>query len=161
MALVLGALIAGPLGQDRKISVEAWLIAVTLWLAWLAAMRLMAVAPVIPPRLRGTWRWQWRRRWDRRPDGRPRSLQSIEGLLLSAADSDRAHALRLRPRLIDISNHHLRMHHGIDPEAEPERAAAVLGDLAWLVDTEAEARLPRMDEIDRLLDIVLAQAPSE
>lgn len=159
MALVLGVLIAGPLGQDRRISVEVWLIAVTLWLAWLASMRLIAVAPVLPARLRGTWRW--RRRWDRFPDRRPRSLQAIEGLLLSAGDSDRAHALRLRPRLIEISNHHLRMHHGIDPETEPERAAALLGDLAWLVDAEAEARSPQLDEIDRLLDIVLAEAPGE
>jgi hypothetical protein len=38
---------------------------------------------------------------------------------------------RLRPLLREVAGHRLLMHHGIDFDARPDAAAAILGDAAW------------------------------
>lgn len=157
-ATIVGLFVAVPFGQGREISVDLWLVAVSVWLAWILVSQALTAAPLVPARLRGAW--QWRRRKGNNSDGRPRQLQALEGLVLSARDNDRAHALRLRPRLTEIANHYLRTRCGIDPTTSPERARALLGESAWLLDEQAEARRPQLAEIDALLDIVLGSRSS-
>lgn len=158
-AATLGVLVAFPFARDSEISVEIWMAAVAAWLAWLVVSRLMSIAPVLPAHLQGAW--QWRRPKASTRDRRPRDLQALEGLILSARDNDRAHALRLRPRLIALTEHYLKARHGVDPAVEPDRASAILGASGWLVDPGSEDRCPKLAEIDRLLDLVLAPAPTE
>ena len=143
-AAVFGLVIALPLGRHRQISVELWLVGVAAWTGLALVSRVLATAPIEEPRVRP-----------------PRSLLALEGTLLAARDSERAFTRRLRPRLRAVAHHRLRIDHGIDPDREPERATAALGDVAWLIDGageadlaggSGEARTPTIAEIDRLLD---------
>lgn len=152
LGLGLGLLVALSTGTRRQVSVEVWVVFVAAWLIWLMARDLLSVAPLAPERLRGLVAW----RRDRPPSGpRPRPLTLLEGLVLSARDNERAMALRLRPRLGPLAAHFLATRHGIDAEAEPERAAAVLGELVPLVDLDAEPQKLVLSDLDRLLDMVL------
>ncbi len=151
-AVLLGTLIALPLGRQRQLSVELWLLAVSVWLARATVLGLLARAPAHVGKLQPAW--TWRRQGSEGLIPRPRQMASLEGLVLSARDNDRSYALRLRPRLRRLVDHHLRVRHGIDPDHEPDRAAAVLGDVGWLVDPAVDRR-PTLAEIDRLLDRLL------
>ena len=156
---VFGLVIALPLGRHRQISVELWLVGVAAWTGLALVSRVLATAPIEEPRVRPLLRW---RTADAEPPARlPRSLLALEGTLLAARDSERAFTRRLRPRLRAVAHHRLRIDHGIDPDREPERATAALGDVAWLIDGageadlaggSGEARTPTIAEIDRLLD---------
>lgn len=150
------AVIASMLGdRPQQISLDVWLLLSALWLAKTAYRRLNTAAPLEEDQLIGVW--GWRRRGEQPTDSRPRALVTIEGLLASSRDSDRATALRLRPRLTELSDHFLRSRHGIDPDTEPQRIAAVLGDKAWLVaeDGEHAGRTPSLKDVDELMDILL------
>ncbi|MGI9599216.1 MAG: hypothetical protein ACR2QK_23835 [Acidimicrobiales bacterium] len=151
-AIILGALVTLPLGGQRQLSVEIWLVAVAVWLALSTTTRLLIAAPVLPAQLQAFWK---RRPGDEQPNDRlPRELRSLEGTMISARDNERAYGLRLRPRLKRVTDHHLKSRLGIDAELDPGRAAAVLGPLAWLVDGRVNDRAPDLDEVDRLLRLV-------
>ncbi len=149
--VLLGLVVAVSAGERHQASVELWLVFVAGWLAWMVIGDLMKLAPVGPERLKGIW--TRRRRRVVEPQ-RPRPLISIEGLLLSAKDNERAMVLRLRPRLRDLTEHFLATRHGIDLEASPERAATVLGDLASLIDPQAPAETVDFGDVERLFDIL-------
>ncbi len=155
-AAVLGLLVALPLGQQRQVSVEVWLIAFSAWLALSTILRMLDLVPVSPGRLRGLWRI--RRPSEPQASRLPRPLLALEGTVISARDSQRAFALRLRPRLKSLTDHHVRTHHGIDAENDPAAALAVLGPLAWLVEADTDPdtadRMPTLDEIEQLLQLV-------
>ncbi|MCP3991245.1 MAG: hypothetical protein GY724_19375 [Actinomycetia bacterium] len=149
--LVLGLIVVLSVEERRQASVELWLVFVAGWLAWLVTVDLLKLAPIGPERLTGIWR---RRRHRGVEPQRPRPLISLEGLLLSARDNERAMSLRLRPRLRELTEHFLATRHGIDLESSPERAAIVLGDLVPLIDPRAPAREVDLDDIERLFDIL-------
>lgn len=159
-AAVFGLLIALPLGRHRQVSVELWLAGLAAWTGLTLVLRALATAPLDEPRLRPLL-W-WRAEPADPPPPLPRALAALDGTLLAARDSDRAFAHRLQPRLRELADHRLRVDHGIDPDREPGRVAAVLGDVAWLVgrdraphpdpDQSAEGRTPTVEDIHRLLD---------
>ncbi len=152
-ALFLGALLAAPFGGDeRRVSVELWLIVTSLWLAWSIARRTIAAAPMGSSELRGLFRR--RRRPPPNDLNRPRQLMALEGMLIAGRDNERAFAHRLRPRLQLAVDHCLRFEHGIDTGAEPAKAAELLDRSAWLVDPAVADRKPTMAEIDQLLDLL-------
>lgn len=158
LALVLGGLLALPLGRQRQVSVEVWLVITALWLALSTTLNLLDQTPTVPTRLRALWR---RDGTGAEPADRlPRGLMALEGTLISARDNDRAYALRLRPRLKRVTDHHLRSHLGIDGDREPDRAAAALGQSAWLVDLDGVGRTPTLPEIEQLLTLVLEPQPT-
>ena len=150
--LLLGLGLAIAVGDERQASLEVWVAVVSIYLVWVVARDLLSVAPGAEEPLRWLWRWH-------RPPAeaapRPRPLTLIEGLVLSARDNERAMALRLRPRLEPLVDHFLVTRHGIDRTTQPERAAAALGDLAYLVDGGAEPRAVPLEDLDRLLDVVV------
>ena len=155
-ALALGLVLALSAGKTQQASVEIWVAAVAGWLAWMLFSEVVKLAPVLPERRRGVWTW---RRATPVPPTRPRPLMVVEGLLLTAADNERAMAVRLRPRLAALTDHLLRTRHGIDAETRPDRAAAILGDLAWLVDPEAKPQTASLTDIDRLLAVLMVDEP--
>jgi hypothetical protein len=155
--VALGLIVALLSGPGRQASVELWVVFVAGWLAWMVMGELLAVVPVTPERLRGVWAWR-RTRSQPAPQLRPLSL--VEGLVLSARDNERAMARRLRPRLATVTHHFLRTRHGLDPDAHPDRVAAVLGDLMYLVDVEAEPRKLEVADLDRLLDLLIGDDPN-
>lgn len=151
-AIILGALITLPLGRQRQISVEVWLVAASSWLALSTTMHIVGAAPTTAARLRSPWE---RRRTSDEQDARlPRALLVLEGTMISARDNDRAYGLRLRPRLKRVTDHYLSTQHGIDSEQDPERAAELLGPVAWLVDVNESGRTPELDEVEQLLDLI-------
>jgi hypothetical protein len=152
--LVLTFLLGFFAGQSRRLSIDLWLVITTVWLGRLVLEDVSQVAPVRPDRLRGIWR---RQKKQRPVDSRPRELANLEGLLVNALHSDRATRIRLRPRLIVLSDHVLRTDHGIDRTVHPERAAEVLGRVAWLVDPDADVeRTPTTVELEQLLAVLVS-----
>ncbi len=148
-AAAFGFVIAVVPDGQRRVSIDLWLVGVSAW-AGLALTR-RALEPV-PMRSTGLRPALWlRTRRDGAPIRRPRGVGAVEGSLVVSSDNPRSYDHRLRPRLRAIADHQLRVNHGIDP-AETDRVAAVLGDLAWLVDDAPADRPPTVDEIDRLLD---------
>lgn len=157
-AMILGALLAAPFsGEERRLSVEVWLVITSGWLAWSVTRRTLAAAPLAPSRLRGLFQWRRRQATDDRQ--RPRQLLALEGTVIAARDNERAFAHRLRPRLREAVDHCLRFEHGIDTTEDPAKAAAALGSTAWLVDPSVDDRRPTIDELDQLFDILTAQPP--
>lgn len=65
------------------------------------------------------------------PPERPRELERLEReVYLSLGSSFYLHH-RMRPVLREIAAHRLLMRHGVDLDAKPEAAAALLGETAW------------------------------
>ena len=156
LAIVLGALAALPFGADeRRLSVELWLLAAGMWFGLATATALFRAAPLATTPLRGFFGLP-----SPPPESVakiPRDLQALEGTVIGGRDSVRGYRNRLRPRLLPIVSHGLLASHGIDLEREPARAAAVLGDLAWIIDPTVDDRHPSLTELDELLDMVTNQ----
>jgi len=147
-AMVLGILVGLLAGEPRQVSVELWIVAATAWLTWILLGELTSSSPVRSDRFGGLG---FRRRQPEL-DTRPRSLASLEGLLANAVHSPRAATIRLRPRLEEVTTQLLRTRHGIDVATDRQRANAVLADVAWIVDPDAELpRSPTPAEIECLL----------
>jgi hypothetical protein len=155
--LVLGllglGLIAGVVpGEQQRLSVDIWLALVATATVMIVGRQALSTLPT------DYRRWRPIVRFDRRAgDGTerrsgPRDLRALQGTLVAAEGSDRAFALRLRPRLIELADHRLRTVHGIDTGGRPHTAESVLGDAAWMVDADASSRAPTLEEIERLLD---------
>jgi hypothetical protein len=149
-ALAFGFLMAVPPGGERRLSIDLWLAGVALWAGVAVAWRAVTVVPTTRAGLRLPLRF--RNPPDDPSDRIPRSLVSLESTVLASHENDRAFAHRLRPRLVDLADHRLRVHHGVDPAVEPERARLVLGDTAWLIDPTVTGRTPTRDDLDDFLD---------
>jgi hypothetical protein len=157
-AAILALILALPFSGSELVSVGVWL-ALAVALVGVNLLRyVITVAEVEPAQITVAWTWRFRRR--RRPrqvDRRPREVRAIEGIVVSAVDNSRVHAIRLRPRLSELADHFLPIRQGIDPASDPARANALLGDVAWLVDPDMSDRIPTVHELDKFLDIVLAE----
>jgi len=148
-ATALGLLVGLLGGEPRRISVEIWLVVATAWSAWLLIGELTSAAPLRPDRIEGFFK---RARTEHRGDERARRLANLEGLIANAAHSQRAASIRLRPRLITLTQSLLRSSHGIDLADEPEAAGRVLGDVGWIVDEDrAMDRSPTPAEVELLV----------
>lgn len=152
-ASFLGAVLAGPIGgEDQRLSVEVWLVATSVWLAWSLTRKTLVTVPMAQDELQGLWRW-------RRAQGpvdakRPRDLAALEGTMIASRDHERAFAHRLRPRLQRAVDHCLRFDHGIDVTGDSERVSGFLGQSAWLVDETVTDRKPTLAEVDELLKLL-------
>lgn len=150
----LAALIVSPVGDQRQLSVEAWLTTVAALIALSIILNLFTTAPVKAAELATIWRQD--RTEQEAPIRMPRNLSALEGMLLSARDNRRAFALRLHPRLVDVADHYLRTDHGTDPTLQPERTAQILGETGWLIDKADDSdRTPELAEVEHLLDRLL------
>jgi hypothetical protein len=115
-------------GQDREVAVRTYVIAVGA-VSLLQVLRTTAghlgVERTSAPSLvaRG-------KQGPRKPPV-PLAAITLEGLIVDGAQSARATALRLRPRLIDLTQARLYQRTGIDLVHQPEEAAAALGPEAW------------------------------
>ncbi|MGH3714156.1 MAG: hypothetical protein ACRDT4_11950 [Micromonosporaceae bacterium] len=70
---------------------------------------------------------------------------------LSTVEIDRdAYERRVRPAIVAVVDERLRLRHGIDRQADPRRAAAVLGEQLWQFVTEPATRVPRPQEVAAL-----------
>lgn len=149
----LGTVLSLATGQNRAISIQIWLAGFSAWIATITLVHLLRQVPMFPRRLRAVIR-PWTRK-SSPPDRRPFALRGLEGLLIRSRDQERAHSLQLRPHLQELAAHHLPRHHGINPNAEPDRVAKLLGDVAWLIDPAITTRAPSLDEVETFFDRLL------
>ena len=154
-AALFGLLVAVGFSRGELISVRVWLTAAAVGVTTTVLLRLIAVADVEPARLAFAWRSPLRPR-RRRPGGGVQGLRSTEAMLLTASSHARGHASRLRPRLTVLADHYLPIRRGIDRGRDPEQASALLGEVAWLIDPVVNDRAPSLDEIEKFLDVILA-----
>ena len=55
-----------------------------------------------------------------------------------------------------LADHYLPIGRGIDLSRDPEAATALMGDVAWLIDPVVTDRAPTLVEIQKFLDVILA-----
>ncbi|MEU4393312.1 hypothetical protein [Kribbella sp. NPDC023855] len=65
-----------------------------------------------------------------------------------AGEGSMTFARRIQPLLLELTVDRLVHRHGIDPQLEPERARAVVGDHLWDLITSTEARTATLAEIE-------------
>ena len=118
--------------------------------------RLLAASDLGPASIEAAWSWN---RTDRtKPPTHPaKELRSIKGILASAQFNPRSYANRLRPRLAELASYTVSQKWNFDPVTEKERARELLSDVAWLIDPDIVDRTPTIDDLNRFLDIILAE----
>ncbi len=151
---IIGLIIAVALSGDDLISLQAWLAATVVWVGGRLLWDFISGASPQPAELVFAWS---RRRRERRVLAGPSGLIAIGALLRNAQNNPRAHTNHLRPRLQALARHHVSIRYGIDLEHDPDRAAALLGEVAWLIDPAVVDRSPTLAEIDRFLDLILGR----
>lgn len=149
-ALVLAVVLSETSSGQRRLSVDLWLTVIGVWAAWRIGRALLETLPMQPGRLRSPFRIGGGAGGDEPLI--PRDLRSLEGGVLAAVHHPRAFSHRVRPRLLAVAEHRLRIHHGIDLHREPDRADDALGDLAWLIDPTVVDRSPTEAELMTFLD---------
>ena len=150
-AAVAGGVVALMTGDEQAVSLGVWLGVSALWFTVTALRELHAVVPLLPSRFLALF--------GKKPsqvDDQPqlRQLRSLDSLIMRSRDNSRAFEQQLRPRLTELGDHYLRLNHRVDPKAEPERAEAVLGPVAWLVDPTQTNREPTIDELGQFISIL-------
>ena len=154
-AAIFGAVLALAPGDQRRVSIDLWLIGVATWAGIGLARRSLVAAPTATSRFRPLLHLVRQPAAGSTPI--PRGVVTLEGSLLAGIDNPRSFHHRVRPRLRSVVAHQLRLGHGIDLDAEPGRAAAILGSSAWLIEDPPDGgddRAPTPDDIHRLLDRV-------
>jgi hypothetical protein len=151
---IIGLLIAVAVSGDDLISVQAWLAATVVWVVGRLLWEFISTASPQPAELVFAWS---RRRRGRRALSGPSGLLAIGALLRNAQNNPRAYTNHLKPRLQALAQHHASIRHGIDVERDRDRVTALLGEVAWLIDPAVVDRSPTLAEIDRFLDVILAQ----
>ncbi len=61
---------------------------------------------------------------------------------------------RIQPLLLELTTDRLVHSHGIDPELEPDRARAIVGDHLWNLITNTDKRTASLDEIERAVQTI-------
>lgn len=149
MAVSVGGVLAILTGERRAVSLRIWLAACAVWFAVATLRRMFEYVPLMHVQFRPVLT---RRRTSAAESSRRiRDVRALEGLLLRSRDNERAFRQQLQPRLIDLAQHFLRLHHGVDCEREPHKAAALLHDDYWLIDPSVEDRVPTLDDVDRFM----------
>jgi len=153
LASLIGLPFAVAQSGDELISAQVWLAAAAVSMVVMLLRDFIAVSAMEKARLVPAW--------SERPQPAPareaRKVQSIHVLLANAQRNRRTHANVLRPRLVDSANHYLPLKHGFDLTSDPARAAALLGDLAWLIDSEVIDRTPTAADLNQFLDVILGE----
>lgn len=151
-ASIAGLLAAVFVGEDLAVSMRIWLTAFVCWFAAGLLVRLLSDINLVPARFRllvvGSEEVEETRQ-------ALTDFRSLESLLLRSRENERAHRQQLRPRLAALADHFLLLHHGVNRREQPAQAAAVLGDVAWLLDDDDSTPAPTFEEIDRFLDRIL------
>lgn len=141
------------LSGDEVISARVWLGAAAMTVIAILLRDLLAASSIERTRFVGAWSLK---RTDSTSSG-PRGLQNIHSLLVNAANNPRTYGIHVRPRLVELAHHYLPIRRGIDVEHDPHQVGDVLGDVAWLIDPAVQDRAPTAAEIERFLDVVLAE----
>jgi hypothetical protein len=61
---------------------------------------------------------------------------------------------RIQPLLLELTTDRLVHRHGIDPDIEPDRARAIVGDDLWNLITNTDKRTASLDEIERAVQTI-------
>lgn len=153
-AFGLALVTSGPQGKVRADVYVAVLALLGLSEAW---RWLRTVAPVRDERVDPLVRVRRGARGHRPPLG----LLELQGLVDGALQNARAATVRFRPRMRDLARARLATRRGIDLDAEPERAIAIMGERAWELVQPVRGTLPgsdqpgmSLDEIRSLVDAV-------
>ncbi|TDD60488.1 hypothetical protein E1263_11155 [Kribbella antibiotica] len=69
-------------------------------------------------------------------------------------EGSRTFARRIQPMLLELTIDRLVHRHGIDPELEPERARAFVGDQVWDLITSDDKRVASLAEIEAAIQTI-------
>ena len=129
------------------LALRLWLVSLAAIVVWALSARSLTGWTRAPERGRPlNWRW-------RRPGPAPERIRGLEELEY-AVDFSQTTAFdfhyRLRPHLVSVATHRLAGH-GVQLEAQPDRARQLLGEEAW--DLVRPDRLPPERRNDRGQDL--------
>lgn len=156
-AAVAGGVVALMTGDQRAVSLGVWLAVSALWFTVAALKELQGVVPLLPSRFLSLF---GRKRSQADHQQQLRQLRSLDSLIMRSRENSRAFEQQLRPRLTELGDHYLKLNHNVDPASEPERAQAVLGPVAWLVDPTQTNREPTIDELGQFISILTGSTAS-
>ena len=71
-----------------------------------------------------------------------------------AGEGSLAFVRRIQPLLLELTTDRLVHRHGIDPNLEPDRARAIVGDQLWNLITNPDKRTASLDEIERAVQTI-------
>lgn len=139
--------------ESQAISLQLWIAGFVVVFAYRMFQRFGDVTSISRPRRLGLAQLRRVSEDEGAPSAkRERTLQAI---VLRSRDNERVFASRLRPQLVELTEHFLPLNHGVDPVGDRQRTHEVLGDVAWLIDPAVVNRRPTIDELDRFVGIVL------
>lgn len=148
-AAAVGLGFAVAFSGDAVLSGRAWAMATAATAVVFILRDFVAAAGVEPAGMRPAW--------VKPPPPKQvhgtKDLRAVSMMLAGAITNPRAHGRHLRPRLIALAEHFLPIRCGIDFLHDPEGGAALLGDVAWLIDEAADdERVPTVAEVARFLE---------
>ena len=145
-AAALALLLAIANGEQEVVSLQLWLAGFTTWLALVLFVRLLEALPLGDTRALSLFKLP-SRSTTTVVDRRTRELRSASNLVARSLTNERVHNQQMQPRLAALAAHFLPVRHGIDPVKNPQGAANVLGDVAWLIDPAVAHRSPTVPEL--------------
>jgi len=150
-AAVVGLLVAVFQSGGNVVSVAVWVGVVSVVIVAVTTYEFVVKARVEPARVFPAWA----RTTAVPPAVGNRSLHQTRTLVTSAQSHPLTFEKGLKPHLVGLAGHFLPQRRGIDPNREPDRVAALLGDVGWLIDAAAAERAPTAEELERFLEIVV------
>lgn len=151
-AATTGLVVGVALSGADLVSVPIWIGASATALVAVMIRDLVMAASVEPAAVSPAWNLAA----VDKPIDDPREMQNMRVWVSSAERDPRSLDRYLRPHLVALAEHYLPRRHGFDLRREDERVSTLLGDLKWLIDPTVNDRTPTRDELERFLDVVLA-----
>jgi hypothetical protein len=156
--IVLGAAVAGlaigiVFSGDDLVSVEVWVGATAVAIVAVTMSGLLAASTLE----RATIKPVWTRIDDKESGFEPAGVRYLRSLVTSTQWNPRVHSQRLRSHLVRLAEHFLSRRHGLDIGKDTDQVSALLGETSWLIDPTVEDRAPTTTELERFLNILLAE----
>ncbi|MFK4088747.1 hypothetical protein ACI2LF_31825 [Kribbella sp. NPDC020789] len=157
LAVLLSLLLVGAFGAAGMAPRPLWFVAAALAVG-IASMALRRLFPEL-------LETDWPARHDQelatsRAQSNDNRTQFIATWLQESSRERRAgegsntFARRIRPMLLELTVDRLVHRHGIDPDLDPERARALVGDQVWALITSDDQRVASLGEIEAAIQTI-------
>ncbi len=157
ICLVAALLMIAALGIAGTSPRPMWFVGLALALGFVS----VAVRLVFPQIIETTWPSRFDEKWaelrSRSNDNRTQFLATWvqeSSRQRRAGEGSMTFTRRIRPMLLELTTDRLVNRHGIDPQLEPDRARALVGDQVWDLITGTEAATASYAELEQAVQTI-------